>query len=136
MKTNLKIFLIIAITMIAVNINAQIYSYKATEVQFTNLEENGEWSEWSEATKTDILIDCTNELNTIRINSADIQIYNKIKDLDDAISDDGTPIKQIQYLDKDGIKCIIMIFKISKTASLLQICYADFLILYTVESLH
>ncbi len=106
----LKQFLVffVFLTFSSYKINAQALSFKTSSVSITEKNERGNWSEWSDFVKADLLITIDAKKNRIVVNSPEIQVFT-ILSYGEKSENKTDSIVPFECIDNNGSKATIFV---------------------------
>jgi hypothetical protein len=87
---------------------AQAITMKTSSVSVIEKSDKGNWGEWSDFVKAELVITIDGKKNRIVINSPEIQVFT-IKSYGDKIETETSKIVPFDCIDNNGSKCKILV---------------------------
>ena len=115
------------------NATAQTLSFKTSSVSITEKNERGNWTEWSDFVKADLLISIDGKKNRIVVNSPEIQVFT-ILSYGEKTEDETNKIVPFECIDNNGSKATIFVITKKKENNRMQfyVNYSEVKFVYNI----
>ena len=115
------------------NTTAQTINFKTSSVSITEKNERGNWTQWSDFVKADLLITIDGKKNRIVVNSPEIQVFT-ILSYGEKKEDDNNKIVPFECIDNNGSKATIFVITKKKESNRMQfyINYSEVKFVYNI----
>ena len=130
MKKILFIFIFIAL---GAKSYSQTLTFKTESVSFTEKNEKGKWTNWSDFVKAELLITIDAKKDRIVVNSPTIQMFS-IKSYGEKTENQNDKIVPFDCVDNNGSKCQIIVITKKKEGNRMQfyINYSEVKFVYNI----
>ena len=125
-----KLFFLMLLGIFALNMNAQVNYYKASQFAYKCIED-GKWTEWTEWQESDVTFCFDKEKNVVKVYTEEKQTYVIVED--NGIHTDSSGGKQVKYtvIDQDGDKGMIRFREEKNGNQQLYVEYDDIMWVYS-----
>ncbi len=112
---------------------AQTLTFKTSSVSYTEKNERGKWSGWSDFVKAELIIDIDAKKNRIVVNSPELQVFT-ILAYGEKTEDENAKVVPFDCIDHNGSKAKIFVITKKKEANRMQfyINYAEVKFVYNI----
>ncbi len=112
---------------------AQTLTFKTSSVSYSEKNENGKWTNWSDFVKADLVITIDGKKNRIVVNSPELQVFT-ITAYGEKIENDDETIVPFETTDHNGSKCKIFVITKKKEDNRMQfyINYSEVKFVYNI----
>lgn len=119
-----------------VKATAQTLTFRTSSVSYTEKNERGKWTGWSEFVKADLVITIDGKKNRIVVNSPELQVFT-ILSYGEKTEDDDTKVVPFECVDHNGSKATIFVITKKKEDNRMQfyINYAEVKFVYNIYNL-
>lgn len=108
MKLKHALLFFVFLTIGIQKMSAQTLTFKTSSVSITEKNERGNWNEWSDFVKADLVITIDGKKNRIVVNSPEIQVFT-ILSYGEKTENETDKIVPFDCIDNNGSKCTIFV---------------------------
>ena len=112
---------------------AQTFTLRTSSVSYSEKNQIGKWSKWSDFAKADLIITIDGKKNRIVVNSPTIQVFT-IKSYGEKTENDKDVITPFECVDNNGSKCNIIVITRKNEGNRMQfyINYSEVKFVYNI----
>lgn len=129
----LPLFSLLFLLSFSTTIQAQALTMRTSSVSYTEKNQKGKWSNWSEFVKADLIIKIDGKKNRIVVNSPTLQVFT-IKSYGEKTENDTDAVVPFECVDNNGSKCTIIVITRKNEGNRMQfyINYAEVKFVYNI----
>ncbi|KGD68726.1 hypothetical protein [Flavobacterium aquatile] len=130
---HIQLFLLLLTMGFASQVTAQTFTLRTSSVSYSEKNQIGKWSKWSDFAKADLIITIDGKKNRIVVNSPTIQVFT-IKSYGEKTETDKDVITPFECVDNNGSKCNIIVITRKNEGNRMQfyINYSEVKFVYNI----